>query len=277
MPRCTAFKNKTSELQCTANSLFGHSFCGRHSKATSPRVWKQSESPNTRCAVRIQSFVRGWFLRKYLKVAGPGVLKRKDLANEEELVSCESHDRQYPLDYFSFTENGKTWWFNFATLWVWSSKSLVPTNPYTKVPLVSDTRKRLREMWYLRRKRGLPIPDEPEPFEERVNTRWNILCQAFADNGFVEVTPAHFSRLSKNQYVAVFNMIRFDIPISFRSHDRGASLACSMCNYMLHKTALETNQAVYTVNSLRIIMRLITLHKDPYIMIFTIMSALFRC
>lgn len=277
MPRCIAFQNKASDLQCSSHSLFGHSLCGRHSKAKSPRLWVPVESPDTRSARMIQALVRGWFVRKYLRNCGPGVLHRVDLANGEDVITYDSADRVSPMNYFAFVENGKTWWFDFSSLWHWTTKSLEPHNPYTRVPLSTETRKRLREMWFLRKRRGLPIPDNDNTNLERLKARWNTVCQIFVDNGFTEITPEHFARLAKEDYVALFRMIRADIPTSFRRHNRGANIAMIMCTHGLSPSMTSMSESLYILTSLRILLRIMTTHKDPYVMVFIVLAALYRC
>jgi len=277
MPRCIAFQNKTSDLQCSSHSLFGHSLCGRHSKAKSPKLWVPRESPDTRAARKIQSIVRGWFIRKYLRNCGPGVLHRVDLANEEDVITYEVANRVSPLNYFAFVENGRTWWFDFSSIWHWGTKSLEPHNPYTRVPLSTDTRKRLREMWFLRKARGLPIPDNDESNLERLKTRTNTVCQVFVDNGFTEINPEHFARLTKQDYVALFYMIRSDIPTSFSKHNRGGEIALIMCSYMLSPKSLAMSEPLYRLTAVRVLLRIMTAHKDPYVLVFIVLSALFRC
>jgi hypothetical protein len=193
------------------------------------------------------------------------VLKRKDLANDEELVTCEESTRQYPLDYFAFTEGDKIWWFDFASLWVWSLKSAEPSNPYTKIPLSTETRRRLREMWALRSRRRLPIPPEPVDPRERINTRWTMLCQTFADNGFTDVALNQLTRLNKASHVAMWSFIRDDIPSGVYA------------NYMLHPRMIQANSPTYTINSVRLLTRVVTIKKEPYIDIFNVMSAIYRC
>ena len=95
--------------------------------------------------VRAQALVRGWLLRKRLALGGPGVLRRSLVTNDEDLVTCESKETIRPFEYFGFEENGKVWCFSFPSLWKWAVRSHQPVNPYTKVPLDIETRKRMHE------------------------------------------------------------------------------------------------------------------------------------
>lgn len=269
MTRCAAVKKRGSHNQCTATALKGHSLCGTHMRAKTVKIWKDVLENDVR-VVKCQSIVRRWHVLHRCKLAGPGVLNRKGLANDDDLVTCEESNRQHPFEYFAFTENGKTWWFDFKTIWVWSMKSPEPSNPYTKVPLTTDTRKRLREMWSYRNRHLIDLPLDPENAEERIRFRWTFLCQAFVDNGFIDVTPPQLIRLSKPSHVAMWRFIQEDIGKSY-----GPPKA--WCDYMLSPTLLRVNSLSYVVNSLRVLMRLITYQKEPYITIFSVMSAIYRC
>jgi hypothetical protein len=265
MTRCAAVKKKGSLNQCTANAVFGHSFCGIHARAKSAEVWKDAREKDKR-VVKCQSVARGWITRYHLRLAGPGVLCRKDLANDEDLVTCEDVHRQHPLTYFAFVENGKVWWFDFDTLWVWSMKSLEPTNPYTRTPLPIEVRKRLREMWALRYRRSIALPPDPVDVDERMRCRWTMLCQTFVDNGFTDVTVNQMMRLGKTSHIAIWRFLREDAPI-----------AKWQCEYMLSHKMLSSNAPTYIINSLRLLMKVVTFEPEPYAVVFNVMSSIFRC
>ena len=114
------------------------------------------------------------------------------------------------------------------------------------------------------------VPLDPDNVEERIQVRLNFLCQSFVDHGFIDVTPGQLTRLSKPSHVAMWRFIQEDLGKS-----RGA--LWTWCNYMLSPTLIHANSLSYVVNSLRILMRLITHQKEPYITIFSVMSAIYRC
>jgi hypothetical protein len=269
MARCAAVKKRGSHTQCTAAALRGHSLCGTHMRAKTVKIWKDVLETDSR-VVKCQALARRWLVTYRFRLAGPGVLNRKDLANDEDLVTCEESSRQHPFEYFAFTENGKIWWFDFSTIWVWSLKSLEPSNPYTKVPLTADTRKRLKELWSYRNRSFIGVPPDPADVDERIRIRLNFLCQTFVDHGFIDVTPRQLTRLSKPSHVAMWRFIQEDLGKS-----RGA--LWTWCNYMLSPPLLRSNSISYVVNSLRILMRFVTYQREPYITIFSVMSAIYRC
>lgn len=265
MVRCAAVKKKGSTLQCAAKALFGHSFCGTHAKAKTAEVWKDVREKDIRIK-KCQSVIRRWLVVHRLRLSGPGVLNRKDLANDEELVTFAESGRQHPFSYFAFREGGKTWWFDFDTLWVWSLKSVEPTNPYTRAPLTTDVRRRLREAWSYRIRHKIEIPAEPRDVDERVRCRWIMLHQTFADNGFTDVSLNQLINLSKNSHIAMWRLLRDDSPIS--DH---------LAAHMLATSIVNAGPAMYIVNSLRNLMRVVTFQKEPYETVFAVMSAIYRC
>jgi len=265
MVRCAATKRRGVTTQCLSNAMNGHSLCGTHARAKNVELWIDTHNKD-QSIVMCQSLARRWLVLHHLRIAGPGVLCRKNLANDEELVSCTEASRQHPLDYFAFEENGKIWWFDFASIWAWSMKSVEPANPYTRTPLTTDIRKRLREMWALRTHRRLPVPPDPIGGEERIRHRWTMLCQIFADNGFTDVSIHQLTALGKLSHITVWRFLRDDCPLAARS-----------CSYMLSSQVMAGNIPSYIVNSLRMMIRLLTLQKEPYATVFNVMSAIYRC
>jgi hypothetical protein len=267
--RCLAVKKKGSTQQCTSHPLKGHTLCGTHARAKTVQVWKDVQVVDHRVVV-CQSVARKWAVLHRLRFGGPGVLKRKDLANDDELVSGEESNRQHPFEYFAFTENGKIWWFDFGTIWTWSLKSLTPSNPYTKVPLDKATRQRLRDFWSYRIRNHIKIPFEPEDVDERLNTRLNFLCQTFIDHGFTDVEPRQIANLSKQSHMTMWKFLFEDVA-NIEGPLRG------WCRYMLARQITTCNTLTYVINSLRILMRYVTEKKEAYCTVFSVMSAIYRC
>jgi hypothetical protein len=268
MIKCAAVRRKGCDDPCTLNAIKGHSLCGRHARAKNVRIWKHPDQPGI---VKIQAHIRGWLVRLRLKRAGPGVLCRKNLANDEDLVTYE--ERVHPFEYFSFEENGKVWWFRFETLWLWAARTLDPVNPYTKVPLSQETRKRLRATWGHRKWQKIPVGF---PKEDRLRANWNIVCQALHDNGFAELRPESFMNLSKNQLVVAVRMMYDDLQVSLPRTDRSmCMISCLLLRGIQSAYHMKSQQ--YAVHISYIFMLAMCLPKDPYIYAFTLLSALYRC
>jgi hypothetical protein len=265
MVRCAATKRKGSTTQCTSNALKGLTMCGIHARAKTVTLWKEAARQDEGVVI-CQSLARRWLVLHQLRLAGPGVLSRKSVTNDEELVSCVEASKQYPLDYFAFEENGKVWWFDFSSIWSWSVKSVQPTNPYTRAPLTREVLTRLRECWALRSNRRLAIPAEPVPGDQRILHRWTIMCQVFHCNGFTDVSLDQLIRLGKISHSVVWRFLHDDCPLALNSS-----------KYMLSPQLLGSNSPTYIVNSLRMLLLLVSAQKEPYSTVFAVMSAIYRC
>lgn len=274
MAQCAAVRKRGVDDRCGAHAISGHTLCGRHVRARDVKLWADAHRHVD--IARVQAMIRGWLVRKRLTLAGPGVLRRANLANSEDLVTCEEKDRVSPYEYFAFTENGKTWWFEFGTLWAWCQRNHRPVNPYTKVPLDVDTRKRIRAMWACRRLRHEDMPIEPVSFEDRLRGRWNILCQAFEDNGFVDVHPNQFMELGKGNYATAFRFLRSDLPVSMAiTNPYLRHFMMWVARGLRNATQLPTSH--YVLQSSYVLMMMVSTPTDPYITVFNVLSALYRC
>jgi hypothetical protein len=241
-----------------------------------PLLWVAVNNTRAVGLPKIQACVRGWIVRKRLGLAGPGVLSRKNLVNDEELVSGNEKERQHPMDYFAFEENGKVWWFSFSSIWAWSTQALQITNPYTKQLLDADTRKRLRALWGFRGRHREPQPEESAVYEQRLCGRLVTICQLFADNGFVDVRPDAFMEFRKAEYTTAFLLLGRDIETVFRPSDPFREKAIRLCA-RAGEAARHMPPNQYILHSVYTLKWLLFLHKDPYAMAFSVLSALYRC
>jgi hypothetical protein len=263
-------KNKRdTNLQCPYKAIFGCDVCGKHAKAKNIRRWKDLCVLDMR-VVRCQAIARGWSVRRHLRIAGPGVLRRGIVANDEDVISYNDKNRIHPFNYFAFEESSKIWCFEFGSIWSWMSRSAEPVNPYTKVPLSLDVRRRLRELWYIRSIKRLAPLVETSTLEERIEQRWTILCQIFSENGFVDATPDQFIQLPRSAYVAVFRMVFHDLGNHHKTEQ-------ALCMGMLSPMIMEKNNPIYIINALRVLLRILLTQREPYNTVFVVMSALFRC
>lgn len=276
MKQCASVKKKGSIDQCITRPVFGHTLCGRHARMAKPVLWVDVHQDKSKIIIKCQALIRGWLLRRRLRMGGIGVLRRGNLINDEDLLTMESKEKQCPYDYFSITENGKTWWFDFNTIYTWCLQSHIPTNPYSKVPLQKETRIRLRNVWSHKQIRNLPLPDESLVFEERVRGRWNILCQIFDDYGFGLIHPKLFIRMGRLNYDVMFRMINDDIQVAIGDKVIYKPRLQRMVRRMTSMSySVPTVQ--YILQSLKTLILMATVPKDPYILVFTILSALYRC
>jgi hypothetical protein len=188
-------------------------------------------------------------------------------------VTCTEKERQHPLDYFAFDEGGKVWWFDFDSLWQWSVQS--PVNPYTRTPLTQDTRMRLWAVWAYRSRALVEPPPEPKTLDARLASRWTVICRVFADNGFVDVHPGQFQGFTKADFLSMFILLKRDLDSVLPSWDPVKARALRFCDRGI-RTANRLSP-LYRLQSTYTLLLLLTLHKNPYTMVFSILSALYRC
>jgi len=282
MVLCASCKNKTSLLQCTSHALKGLLFCGKHIKCKDKRIWALLTGNNSK-ALLIQKIWRGYFIRTKLKLAGPGALNRKDCHNSEELVTLDDKLKVHPLDYFSFMEADKLYWFDIRSLHEYVRNSPNPTNPYTRQPITLDARKNLRKLCQIRKREGrFNLHSEPmyQEFAERVNRKWLEMCQIIEENGFESVNHLLFASLNKTQLYVLLNFMYIDL-IEFASeHKTPNSTRKKYCFWMKSliskfvKFKYGSLQASFNV--VRCLLSILNDCPQPYTVCFIIISAVVR-
>lgn len=270
-----AVKRKGCTDPCQAKPLRGHTLCGRHARMRAPVLWTEANTLSAPPIVKLQSCIRGWLIRRRLSYSGLGVLSRKDLANDEDIISYAHKDSVHPMNYISFEENGKTWWFEFGSLWTWCMRNQDPSNPYTKVPLSTDTRKRLRTIWGYKRRRREEVPPESQVFEERLRHKLNVLTQHFEDYGFAGVHTDSFMRFSKADYITLFILLHRDIETVLPESDPFRQRIAVLCMNRTRVSAAVQNP-IFVLQCVATLLHMITLYRDPYILTFSILSAFYR-
>ena len=262
MNRCAAVRKKGATDQCPASAMKGLALCGRHARTRAPMLWASLHAVSP--IVRIQALVRGWLLRRRLSLAGPGVLRRKDVNNEEDLFTCESKDRQHPMQYFSFEEAGKIWWFDAGSLWAWMSRSVEPVNPYTKTPIPSEARKRFRAI-----QRRARFSCGGETAEDMNTQRWNLIVQVFRDNGFIDVHPQQFANFNVSEYRTMFVFLERDLQIVLPERDLHRAQFIRLCR--------RGQKANGTLFPILLLLKMLLIPRDPYVLVFSMLSAFYRC
>lgn len=271
---CASIKKKGSTEQCNCHALPGYMLCGRHAKSKKVVFWKDIYKSQNHSIIRFQAIIRGWLVRKRLSFAGPGVLHRKNLANDEDLETCTESYREHPFTYFAFEENGKIWWFHYVTLWKWCLEKVEPTNPYTKTPLTQDTLFRLRKIWaYTFRRNRQSLPPESRVFTERLRGRWNILCQIFNANGFGIVHFDHCINYTRYDFIAMYRMMRDDLNLLFCEQDR--KFCSRVINDVIKVSTFSHPQ--FILNSVYGMIIMLMCSKEQYALAFNILSAMYRC
>jgi hypothetical protein len=200
-------------------------FCGKHAKATHKRIWTEIHNVPEK-VTKIQKVWRGYMLRNWIRECGPGCLKRSLCHNDEELITLEEKNRQYPLDYFSFEEDGKVLWFDVRTMIQILETNLEPQNPYTRTPLSLETRRRLREICYKRKILGFPIhyPNQKTISRfEYLDRIWLLVSQVLEENGFSSIHPQLLSSMSIHQHILLLSLFLKDLKVLACEHVKTGS------------------------------------------------------
>lgn len=270
MAQCASVRSKASTDRCTAGALLGYTVCGRHAKCKTPRLWADVHREKILRFTKVQALFRGWRVRRVLAWAGPGVLRRGPCVNDEDIVTCESKDRQDPLCYFGIEEAGKIWWFDFGSAWEWCIRSVEPMNPYTKVPFAHADLARLRKLHLYRRRQRLPVPTPSRNLDENIVRRWTVLSHIFRSFGFEDTHPEQFANLNHQNVNAMFRMLVDDLEAMPRPNRRLLTLC--------RKGALSTQQPPrsYMINGLNLLTIALT-DCQAYDIVFLLLSALYRC
>lgn len=275
---CGACRKKGSNQRCPNKSLIGLRFCGKHAKSKNVRLWSEVNNLDIP-ATKISKIWKGYLIRKQLDLAGPGVLKRELCHNDEELVSMEEKTRVNPLDFFSFKEADKIWWFDVRSILSCFRTNLIPSNPYTRQPLNLETRHRLREIYKFRLRNRLPTSHDQlakKTVQQLIEYQWMRVCQNLHENGFEgEINPTHICALSKTQlFLAMTYFLRDSSELVYerpKSMIRRKYLRRIEHDYHFFFHAPSAHLLFSTL--------LLTIFNDttePYPYAFTFMSSLFR-
>lgn len=273
---CASVKKKGSAQPCEAPRLANVMFCGRHARMRNHVLWTTVMGSRLHPHfTRAQALIRGWLLRRRLKMAGPGVLRRGDVANDEDLNTCEDKTRQHPLTFFSFEEAGKVWWFDYATLFRWCEMSPEPVNPYTKTLIPPEALRRMLWLW-VHSFNNLPATARlaEETPGMRYTGRINRLCQLFSGYGFTGVGPEHFHRLGRADYLVLHQLILEDLGTAFREGPvKQRLLSWTQHSLIQIRRAIPYQPQSYVAR----LAYLAYIPADPYVVLFSILSALYRC
>jgi hypothetical protein len=278
--KCAGCKNKTSEDQCPNKPLKGLIFCGKHARSKNVRVWKDVNNLDVK-AVMIQKIWKGYNLRSWLKLAGPGVLNRKICHNAEELYSFDDIKSISPLDYFAFEEDSKIYAFDIRSITEANILNVNPTNPYNRQLLTNDTRQRMRKICIRRQRRKMPnLRDEtPKLLGHIIRCSWVCVCQIIGENGFFDMSPEYFISMNRTQFVIFITLIRNDT-LAWASENKRADTRKYRYAHWLKRILGEYNAGAnahrLSYLSSKVLTTILNDFPDPYAVCFIIMSAMHR-
>jgi hypothetical protein len=255
--------------------------CGKHAKVKNLRLWKVVNNLDDKVII-IQKFWRGYSIRNWLKIAGPGVLNRSICHNDEELVTMDEKKSVNPFDYFSFEEGGKVYWFDVRSISENCMLKTDPTNPYTREPLTIETRRRLRQICIKRHRNNLNNMHDishKRSVDEIILSTWTHVCQIIIENGFFDMSPLYFISLNDTRLLIFNTIIRNDLIAWAAEHTSKLSRRHRYVFWMKRligefSTGVDTKRLVYLTG--RVLITILNDCSDNYGVCFIIMSALHR-
>jgi hypothetical protein len=278
MITCGSCKNKTSTDRCTNRPLKGLILCGKHAKVKNLRLWKDAHNLDF-FAIKIQRIWRGYSIRNWLQLAGPGVLKRSVCHNDSELVSFDDKTSVYPFDYFAFEENEKVYWFDIRSIAENSMSKLNPENPYTREPLSTDTRQRLRKLCIFRKLYSIRSRYSVPSVDVIIANLWIEICQIICENGFFDVPPAYFTTLNRPQLYMFINILRQDLVASAAEHKHHCSRRLRYIHWtkrLLGEYSKGIDKERLSYLTAKVLLAILNDRQNNYAQCFMIMSALHR-
>lgn len=215
MNRCLSCKNQMSDERCTHPCLRTMIVCRQHARVKRPRFWHEVNQWVLKRVIRIQALWRGCSVRTRIALAGPGALNRSLCHNDEDLTTCASKTEQHPLEYVSFVESGRIYWFDPRTILQWIHSNQIATNPYTRQRLSADTISRLREITHIRALRKMPMYHTasmvPRDIVGRRDVRWLRVCQVLHEHHIHTLRHEHFSSMSAQHMEYFIGFLREDL------------------------------------------------------------------
>ena len=278
METCTSCKSNTSNERCQSLRIKGLTLCGRHVKSKTVRLWHIVNNIDSKVTL-ISKAWRGYAVRIRLRRAGPGVLKRSLCHNDEELVTMDSKDKYNPLDFFSFQEGDKVWWFDVCSIIACLNSSMTPLNPYTRQPLSLETRHRLRTVYNHRIFNHLPTTHRPKThtLEETVDNNWLRICQVLQENGFEDADPRMFARLSKSELLIILGFLVVDMHILAEEHLKSSKRYRYYASLKRERdVSFGTSDRTVKLKVSNLIMHIMNDMVDVYPFCFLVVSALYR-
>jgi len=271
-------RSKSSNERCKSARIKGLTLCGRHVKSKEPRLWHIVNNLDPKVTL-ISKMWRGYAVRIRLRRAGPGVLKRSLCHNEEELVTMESKDKYDPFEFFSFQEGDKIWWFDVRSIISCLDRNINPINPYTRQPLSLDTRQRLRSVFKHRIFNQMSTSHSPQRYtlQDVVDRNWLRVCQVLHENGFEDIEPRIFSRLSKSDLLVIIGFLVVDMRILAEEHPKSSKRHRYYAILKRERdVSFATSQRTIRLQVSGLISHIMHDMVDVYPFCFLVMSALYR-
>lgn len=279
--KCMSCKNKKSTDRCGNEALKGLTVCGKHAKVLKPKLWTIVNNVDVKVTL-ISKIWKGYFIRKQLSLAGPGVLNRKVCSNSEELYTMDDVKNIHPLDYFGFKQNEQVYGFDIRTVTNCLHEKYESSNPFNRQPFPMEARIRLRQIIGYRLRNKLQLMHDTMPlqtFEQGIRNKWLQLSQIVEENGFFDINPNIFLSLNKIQLYVFLNLICNDMKVwaSEQKYEKSKRQHYVFwLKNVLNRYSQYLTTAQFSLNLINTINNILYDCVNPYPVCFIIMSALYR-
>lgn len=113
-------------------------------------------------------------------------------------------------------------------------------------------------------------------YEDRIRFRVHVAVQLFRDHGFGAIPPSTFMDLKRSQWNALFRMIRDDLPTTLPKSQADTREMCRRYLEYMAESSAGLSKEQYLNQASRVLFLMLLYPKDPYIVAFTVLSALYR-
>jgi hypothetical protein len=100
-----------------------------------------------------------------------------------------------------------------------------------------------------------------------------VVVQIFRENGFIDSHPEQFSNFDISDYRTMFVFLERDLQISLSEKDIHRERLLRLCRR--GKKGDDTDVA--PAHKIFLLSHMLSIPKDPYILVFSILSAFVRC
>lgn len=157
-------------------------------------------------ALKLQKIWRGFMIRNYNKLHGPGVFKRAKCVNSSDFLSLDDVKDISHNQFFSFEDEGFVYGFDAKSLHNLIIKNERPTNPYNRKVLtntvINDFNKFLRYGKLLKKNTIVSLKDSTSHLSVNKRIELNAHTIFHKIDGHGHITDASwFLNLEKNQLI----------------------------------------------------------------------------
>jgi hypothetical protein len=257
-------------------------YCGLHVRVRNPRLWVVANKVEEKIELIVKIW-RGYIVRKRIRLAGPGVLNRKQCINDEDVGTFDEKNKVHPFDYFGFEEDGRMYWGDIKSMISILNSARIPLNPYTRNEISNEARRRLREIYKYRIRNKLQVDYDTldiNMVSAVTSRRWLQVSQIIYEHELGNIDPQHFESLSRNELGDFITCILEDIHVWSHMHHRKPESKrykyYTLIRYGISKfyDVISTQQYSYIIST--ILMHLLLDSKQDFDISFIILSSFYK-